>query len=261
MKCCNSKVFKNGLCKKHYELKRKGKCTVEGCDGKYFAGEMCAKHYARFKRHGTVHLSKKLNTKERLRAQTKRCGACLEWTGANDGQWGYGQMNVNGKMEKTHRIAWELEYGPIPKGLCVCHHCDNPRCLEISHLFLGTHQDNMQDCLQKGRGNRGGPKGEACHFAKLTEKEVLEIRASDEQCNILAKQYDISNAIITQVQKGEIWKHLPVNKKHLSNKSHKLTNADILAIQASDESNKLLQKRYDVSKSTICRIRKCNFNI
>lgn len=255
VKHCNNEIFKNRLCRKHFDLKQKGKCTVEGCDGKYFAGEMCAKHYARFKRYGTVHLPKELSLKERLYLSTKRRGECIEWTGSNDGRKGYGVISINGKQEKTHRVSWEIENGPIPEGMCVCHACDNPACINPSHLFIGTHSDNMQDCLQKGRGNRGGPKGENCHFSRLTEKEVLEIRDSDEYCNALAKRYNISTAIITQVQKGQIWKHLPINAKHLGNKSQKLTEADILAIQASNESNEVLQAEYGVSKSTICRVR------
>lgn len=75
---------------------------------------------------------------------------CLEWTGATHRQ-GYGHFRFAGKTHLAHRIAWELHYGQIPGGMDVCHKCDNVKCVNISHLFLGDHSDNMQDKIAKGR--------------------------------------------------------------------------------------------------------------
>lgn len=75
---------------------------------------------------------------------------CLVWIRGKTTD-GYGSVCINGKMDKTHRVAWTLAYGPIPSGMCVCHHCDNPPCCEPTHLFLGTHSDNMRDRQIKGR--------------------------------------------------------------------------------------------------------------
>ncbi len=61
----------------------------------------------------------------------------------------------NGKPTTTHRIVREMGHGPIPKGMVVCHKCDNPTCVRPSHLFLGTYEDNMQDASKKGRLPRG----------------------------------------------------------------------------------------------------------
>src|SRR5436305_1293534 len=92
-----------------------------------------------------------------------KSGECWEWTWSIGGP-GYGQI-VNRKIclqpMTTHRVAWELHNGPIPKGMHVCHHCDNRKCVRPSHLFLGSHKDNMKDRDRKGRvasGNRNGAR-------------------------------------------------------------------------------------------------------
>lgn len=75
---------------------------------------------------------------------------CMEWAGTRRAH-GYGVGRLNKKTEAAHRIAWILENGPIPDGLVVCHRCDNPPCVNIHHLFVGTHQDNSDDMVKKGR--------------------------------------------------------------------------------------------------------------
>lgn len=69
------------------------------------------------------------------------------------GVWkgGYGSFRIADKKYQAHRIAWMLEYGLIPEGYYICHHCDNPSCVNPHHLFLGTQRDNVQDCISKGR--------------------------------------------------------------------------------------------------------------
>lgn len=77
-------------------------------------------------------------------------GGCWEWTGSLQTQ-GYGNIEIKGKRLLPHRIAYVLHKGEIPQGLSVCHHCDNPKCCNPEHLFLGTAADNMNDASQKGR--------------------------------------------------------------------------------------------------------------
>ena len=74
---------------------------------------------------------------------------CWNWIGSN-GSHGYGQLMVNGRPKGAHRLSYEWAFGKIPRGLMVCHRCDNKRCVRPSHLFLGTAKDNLHDALAKG---------------------------------------------------------------------------------------------------------------
>lgn len=88
---------------------------------------------------------------ERFWEKVDMSGDCWVWTGSCS-PWGYGQIGVPpNQIARAHRVSWELHHGPIPHGLYVCHHCDNPRCVRPDHLFLGTPSDNTQDMLHKGR--------------------------------------------------------------------------------------------------------------
>lgn len=78
---------------------------------------------------------------------------CWPWKTSLDTS-GYGQMRINRVMRKANRIAYELFVGPIPNGLCVLHSCDNPACVNPSHLWIGTQQDNGTDKARKGRGRK-----------------------------------------------------------------------------------------------------------
>lgn len=76
---------------------------------------------------------------------------CLLWTGGSRSGDGYGMIDVAGKTYQAHRVAWQMEHGPIPSGAYVCHRCDTPACVNVAHLFLGTQRDNVRDAWRKGR--------------------------------------------------------------------------------------------------------------
>lgn len=92
-----------------------------------------------------------MDVRERLEIQVRAIGSCLEWIGTRAID-GYGRAFINGRRWNTHRLSWTLHRGPIPAGLVVRHTCDNPSCVRIEHLRLGTQQDNIRDRDRKGRG-------------------------------------------------------------------------------------------------------------
>lgn len=79
-----------------------------------------------------------------------RPSGCIEWIAAKYPN-GYGCFKIEGRTQGAHRIAWKLANGEIPKGLLICHRCDNRLCVNVDHLFLGDGKDNMKDCRDKGR--------------------------------------------------------------------------------------------------------------
>lgn len=142
---------------------------------------------------------------------------CWRWTGANDGRYGHFRVWRDGVMrtERSHRVAWELTHGPIPPGMDVLHRCDRPICVNPACLFLGTHTDNMRDCVSKGRLTRA--KGQFHHNAKLTDAAVDEFRARYAAGGItqrqLAAKYGVTLSGIQKVLYGQSWKHsLPASR-------------------------------------------------
>jgi len=148
---------------------------------------------------------------ERFWAKVDKKGPddCWEWTGALGGdRYGhrYGQIGISGKIVRAHRVSWELANGPIPKGICVLHHCDNPSCVNPSHLFLGTKLDNAQDAIKKGR--YVNLRGEDNGAAELTEQDVHEIRqmlGRGIPQRVIAKKYGVSKSTVTRIGAGKTW--------------------------------------------------------
>lgn len=169
----------------------------------------------KYGRHKFCSLAcKRAHWEDSFWARGKKIGnGCWEWAGYRY-QNGYGkaQLTRNGiKLQYAHRVAYFLVNGPIPEGKFVCHHCDNPPCINPAHLFLGTNKSNSDDKMRKGRANPPCLKGESCGAAKLTEQQVREIRHKHKKGYSgrgLAREYKISQSQISNIVLGYDWAHL-----------------------------------------------------
>jgi hypothetical protein len=147
---------------------------------------------------------------------------CWEWTGSKKRR-GYGHLKVQGKMVSVHRLSYELATGQsIPSGLIVMHICDNPPCVNPSHLRLGTVSDNNRDRCDKGRsamGDKSGARkhpeslscGEHHYDSRLTESDVRSARtaaANGESIVSLARRYRVTHRAMTKVVRRISWKHV-----------------------------------------------------
>ena len=131
---------------------------------------------------------------------------CWNYTGCLN-SFGYGKIEINKKTVAVHRIMYKTFYGNIPSDKpCILHHCDNPKCCNPMHLYAGTTQDNVNDRVKRNRS--ANTKGENNGRSKLTEKQVLEIRASDDPNAVLAKRYNVTIESIYHIKNRIAWKHL-----------------------------------------------------
>lgn len=143
---------------------------------------------------------------------------CWLWLGAWNGSLGYGEIKVNKRYLPAHRYSWQLHNGEIPSGLRVLHNCDNPPCVNPSHLFLGTHQDNMEDMKKKGRqssgqlhGQKSGGRlrfGEQHANSKLTEKQVCLILSDCRSQQKIAAAYNVSQTAVSKIKRRVMWQHI-----------------------------------------------------
>ena len=140
---------------------------------------------------------------------------CLNWAGAKN-EAGYGRTWDGETRVYVHRAAWEIANGELLGERCACHHCDNPSCVEPTHLFAGTVADNMQDKTAKGRhgghklrGRIMGPsrhRGEKHSRSKLTREKVLAILYRPKaRPSELAEEYEISRSAIYAIRHGRLW--------------------------------------------------------
>jgi HNH endonuclease len=144
------------------------------------------------------------------RSESDSVSGCRNWMGYIQSS-GYGQFRLGNRPVTAHRLAWELwNVQEIPAGLCVCHHCDNRRCVNPEHLFLGTARDNVRDCIAKNRHVKGFCKGHIHgrkkRLRKLTDTQVREIRATlwnKEPLSVIAKRYAVSLATISTIRRGK----------------------------------------------------------
>lgn len=151
---------------------------------------------------------------------------CWEWTSPNSlvGR-GRGYVSLGGKPMLHHRAVWTLLRGPIPEGAFLCHHCDNPKCANPDHLYVGDHRSNVRDMWERGRhwtqreperaraiGIESGKlntwaKGARNPKAKLTAEQASEIAASNEKTRILASRFGVNPTTIQRIRRGVAWNY------------------------------------------------------
>lgn len=143
------------------------------------------------------------NTRERFLqfVSPEALTGCWLWTGSTRGK-GYGGFRYQGKMYIASRIAYALFKGD-PNGLVVCHHCNNPSCVNPDHLYLGTYSDNTKQAVRQKRQFLA--KGDLCGMAKLSWEQVRNIRADPRPQRAIAKDYTISQLHVSRIKRNLVW--------------------------------------------------------
>jgi len=148
----------------------------------------------------------KLTVREKFLAKVcpDPASGCWLWQGMV--REGYGEVSLDGRKLRAHRLAWMLFRGEIAPGMVVCHKCDVRACVNPEHLFLGTPAENSQDMLNKGRNSRG----ERHHNAKLTEDQVSRIKAMLAENRLyiseIAREFDVTPSAIRSIKQGRTWR-------------------------------------------------------
>lgn len=147
---------------------------------------------------------------DRLNEKFRPNAECYQWVDKICSSDGYPRIYWAPMKRgiKANRAVWMHFNGPIPDGMFVCHSCDNKLCVRIEHLWLGTPKDNARDMFSKKR-NRN-PKGEHHPKAKLTEKEVREIRSMRGQLSsrLIGLKFGVSKGAISAILEGRRWAHV-----------------------------------------------------
>lgn len=134
------------------------------------------------------------------RVETSTAG-CWQWTKSLTHN-GYGRTRHRGHEKRAHRVAYELAFGCVPADKQVCHHCDNPACVNPDHLFIGTQLDNMRDMIAKGRKVVNALRGEKHPRAKLSDADVAALRADKRESRVLAAEYGITQIHVNCLRRG-----------------------------------------------------------
>jgi hypothetical protein len=189
------------------------KCTIDGCVGDIQAAGLCPKHYRKKRLYGDPLVSRQVQhhgvtLSERFWMSVRTGTGCWEWTAGRDPN-GYGRIAVDALPMLAHRLSWEIARGvKLTLDQHVMHECDNPSCVRPSHLRLGNQAANMADKMAKGRHVYGTSRGVDHGCAKLTEADVLEIRASADKGTDLAARFGVSTSQISDIRNLRVWKHL-----------------------------------------------------
>ena len=189
---------------------------------------------------------------DQLLKNSKWNGACLESTFKKKSKRPP-QLTHKGKLISVHRASWIYHNGEIPNGIFVCHHCDNPKCFRIEHLFLGSGKDNMQDMIKKNRDNIFGARK---HSLKDLEK-IKKLRMEGYAYSQISKMVDIKTSAISAFVNRHGIKKGPSKPRA---KKYPLGIIDtIISLKESGIENQEICKKLGISMSTLYRRIKKNF--
>jgi hypothetical protein len=149
--------------------------------------------------------------------------ACWPWTGAKRDAKQYGNFKLRSYVNaRASRVAYALYYNHSPGLLLVCHHCDNPNCVNPSHLFLGTVQDNSDDMVRKGRSPRRDQRGELNGAAKLTALQAAKVKdliRAGMTNTAIADRFGVTHQLISRIRRGRAWGAEPLGARYASLRS------------------------------------------
>lgn len=218
---CDREWQAHGLCAAHRRRRECGRgmlapikplkprrwCSFPECAKQHYAKGYCRTHHARLARHGTVELQPRkprvVDLAQYIADRTEWAGDCLEWSGLRDKN-GYGVVGMRSNTARAPRFVWQALRGEIPAGLIIRHKCDNPPCVRIEHLELGTYLDNTRDKIERGRG----ADGERNPAAKLTVEQVRRIReesAKGRSRAEVAAEFGMGTSQISRIVRGKSW--------------------------------------------------------
>jgi len=190
-------------------------CCIKGCDLPVLTLGLCNKHWRRNKKYGspaavTSHsgLFRGLPAEERFAKSVIKSDGCWVWKASKDKN-GYGifkGMIGEVAFTRAHRYSYALHTGDMLIGMQALHTCDNPSCVNPSHLFAGTNADNMRDKAIKGRSRT--PVGEGHGKAILSERQVRRILKDPRPYTEIAAQYNVASTTIGSIKQRVSWKHL-----------------------------------------------------
>lgn len=187
---------------------------------------------------------------------TERDGGCLNFLGGKTSQ-GYGSVYIKGIAIGTHRVAYAYYHNTIRfNNLFVLHSCDNPKCLAKEHLRLGTHQENMQDMVDRNRTTR-----------KLTDEEIIEIYTSDRPTEYFVDKYSITKQTVNTIRNRTNWAEVteglvcgvPDGKERTRESFAILTKEQVKEIYLAEDTLRNLAKKFGTEITTISKI-KCGIN-
>ena len=141
-----------------------------------------------------------------LSKSTPQSNGCILWGGVKD-KWGYGRITYRGNSRGVHRLIYSSKFGELTKDDVVRHICDTPACVNIEHLLVGTHADNVRDRCERNRSATGSKNGRS----KLNEEEARKIFFDSRIHKIIAAEYGVDVRVIGRIKRKESWVSITSN--------------------------------------------------